>query len=294
MRKLLTLLIFLFATAANAAYVQWSATALTPSGTTLKGYTVTVRDYPAGTLSTIYSDGIGTVTDNPFLTSSTDGTYSFYTGADGIYKIIVTKPGMSGYYDMKFMEVSGSSFTASELDPITVSQVQSSSTVKYGGLPTCDASTKGFIRTVTDSDYPYDLGNGGGTFTVLVFCDGTNWVVFSDQTSNLKYEKCITIEDPADADDFLFFRAESAITITGIDCLVADGTSVGLLVKECDGNGATCSNIEASITCAATNTTESSGIDNASVDAGDWVRIDPGTNTGSVTQMSVCVNYTAP
>lgn len=106
-----------------------------------------------------------------------------------------------------------------------------------------------------------------------------------------EFTKCITIENPTSADDFLMFRLERAATITGIDCLVVGGTSVATLVKECDANGGTCGNTEASITCGTTNTTEASGIDDSAVDAGDWMRVDPGTVTGSVTQLSVCIVY---
>ena len=104
--------------------------------------------------------------------------------------------------------------------------------------------------------------------------------------------KCMTIEDPASGDDFQFFRVEAAITVTGIDCLADDGTTQAIVVNECDGNAANCTAIEASIDCAVTNTTEASGIDNAAVDAGDWIRVDPGTNTDTVTQVSVCLTYT--
>lgn len=103
--------------------------------------------------------------------------------------------------------------------------------------------------------------------------------------------KCMMIENPVSGDDFLFYRAERAATVTGIDCLVVGGTSVATLVKECDTAGATCGNTEASITCGTTNTTESGGIDDSAWDAGDWIRIDPGTVTGSVTQLSVCVTF---
>jgi hypothetical protein len=104
--------------------------------------------------------------------------------------------------------------------------------------------------------------------------------------------KCINIDPDATTTDWIFFRAEAAITVTGIDCLVDAATSVVATVQECDGNGANCSNIEAAITCAATNTTEATSIDNASVDAGDWVRVTRGTKTGSPTQVNVCVTYT--
>jgi hypothetical protein len=104
--------------------------------------------------------------------------------------------------------------------------------------------------------------------------------------------KCITIETPTSGDDFLFFRSEAEITITGIDCLCKDGTSVALLVKECNANGASCGDTEASITCAATNTTEASTIDDSAVNATDWMRVVLGTNTGAVTQLAMCVTYT--
>jgi len=114
------LLLLLAASAAQAAYVQFSVTATTRAGTPLRGYTVTVYNYPAGTKASIYSDGIGTVKANPFLTSTTDGTYSFYTGADGDYRIVVTKPGMSGTYDMKYINVTGTTVLTSDIDASSV------------------------------------------------------------------------------------------------------------------------------------------------------------------------------
>ena len=100
--------------------------------------------------------------------------------------------------------------------------------------------------------------------------------------------QCITVEDPVDADNVLFFRADAALTVTGIDCLVNAATQV-VTVQECDANGGTCAATEAAITCAATNTTEAGGIDNAAIDAGDWVRLDVGA--GTVGQLSVCVTF---
>jgi hypothetical protein len=89
------------------------------------------------------------------------------------------------------------------------------------------------------------------------------------------------------------FRAESALTVTGIDCIVADGTSQVLTVQECTGNNAaTCGTTEAAITCDADGQTEATGIDDSAIDAGDYIRILAGTNTGSVTQVNLCVTFT--
>lgn len=106
-----------------------------------------------------------------------------------------------------------------------------------------------------------------------------------------EHTKCMTIESPADADNLLFFRAERALTLIGIDCLTNAATSAVLTLQECSSSGATCGTSEAA-TCGTTNTTETGGIDDTAVDAGDWMRIDVGTVTGSVGHVSFCVTYT--
>jgi hypothetical protein len=104
--------------------------------------------------------------------------------------------------------------------------------------------------------------------------------------------KCMVIEAPVDADNLLFWRVESAVTVTGIDCIVNAATSAVITVQECNSNGASCTTTEAAITCATTNTTEASGIDDAAWDATDWTRIDVGTVTGTVGHVAVCVTFT--
>jgi hypothetical protein len=99
------------------------------------------------------------------------------------------------------------------------------------------------------------------------------------------------IEAPVSGDDLLFFRADTALTVTGIDCLVSSATSVVITVRECNSNGASCTATEAAMTCGTTNTTESGGIDNNSIDAGDWVRILVGTVTGTPGHVNVCVLF---
>jgi len=157
---------------------------------------------------------------------------------------------------------------------------------------------------------------GPGEISLVEDSDnGANWIkiiapaaITSNQTCTLENDstpfdgcitaggtpattKCMTIETPTDADNFLFFRVESAITVTGIDCisLVAD---TDITVQECDANGGTCGATEAAITCSQTNTTEATSIDDAAVDTGDWMRIDVGTIGTTPTQVNVCVTYT--
>jgi hypothetical protein len=99
------------------------------------------------------------------------------------------------------------------------------------------------------------------------------------------------IEAPVNGDSFLFFQAENALTVTGIDCLVNAATSAQITVKECNSNGASCSNTEATMTCGTTNTTESGGIDDNSVAAGAWMRIVIGTVSGTPGHVTVCVSF---
>jgi hypothetical protein len=111
-------------------------------------------------------------------------------------------------------------------------------------------------------------------------------------TGGVENTKCINIDPAHTATSWVFFRADRAITLTGIDCLVDAATSVVLTLRECDSNGGSCGDSEAAITCGVTNTTEASSIDDTAVDAGDWMRVTRGTLTGTATQASLCASYT--
>ena len=104
--------------------------------------------------------------------------------------------------------------------------------------------------------------------------------------------KTMIIETPTDADNFLFFRTEGNITVTGIDCISEDATSAVITVQECDGDGDNCGTTEAAITCAVTNTAHAATIDTPGIEAGDWVRIDVGAVVGTPGHVAVTVNYT--
>lgn len=104
--------------------------------------------------------------------------------------------------------------------------------------------------------------------------------------------KCINIDPTASTTDWLMWKAPIAVTITGVDCIVDTGTSTVLTPQDCNSNGTSCANISsAAITCLTTNTTEAAFTD-ASVAAGNWIRVTRGTNTGA-TQAILCIEYTA-
>jgi hypothetical protein len=99
------------------------------------------------------------------------------------------------------------------------------------------------------------------------------------------------VESPVDADNFLFFRAESVSTVTAVDCMVDAATSADVAVQECDANGGSCEATDvASGTCTTTNASLS--VTNSDVQAGDWLRLDIGTVSGSPGHVTLCFTFT--
>lgn len=130
--------------------------------------------------------------------------------------------------------------------------------------------------------------------TSCTFAEGAKFIeAFTVNAENHMAPLCINIDPSATTTDWFMVKVPYAITVTGIDCIVDAATSVVLTPQECNGDGASCSDIEAAITCAATNTTEGGGsVDNPSIDAGDWIRVTRGTVTGSPMQAVLCIEYT--
>lgn len=105
------------------------------------------------------------------------------------------------------------------------------------------------------------------------------------------YTKCVVVESPADADNFLLFRANAAATVTGADCLVDAATSVDVALEECDADGGSCeATAVAGGTCATTNT--SLTVTNSDIEAGDWLRLDVGTVVGTPAHVTFCWSFT--
>lgn len=136
-----------------------------------------------------------------------------------------------------------------------------------------------------------ELGEGG------IDTNGEQWVLYGTAIRVWDYrrDKTLVLEDPNDVDSFLFWRPEMAVTVTDIECIVdpADSSeSVVIDVRECDGNGDSCSTVDATITCANTTTSDDGTFSNGAIDAGDWLLLDIGTVTGTVSTLSITVTYT--
>lgn len=108
--------------------------------------------------------------------------------------------------------------------------------------------------------------------------------------------KCILIETPADADDFLFFRTELASTVTSIDCICEDATSAIVVINECDSAGANCGSgstrLQESLTCDVDGATDDGTLGNAGLAVGGWLRAQVGTVTGTPGHVTVCITTT--
>ena len=107
--------------------------------------------------------------------------------------------------------------------------------------------------------------------------------------------KCVTIETPADADDFLWFRCDTAYTITSIDAICEAATSAVVVVNECDSAGDNCgaanTKLEESITAIVTGAADDGTLGNPDVAAGNWLRLQVGTVTGTPGHVTTCVTY---
>jgi len=98
------------------------------------------------------------------------------------------------------------------------------------------------------------------------------------------------IGSPSASNDPLIFKARYPITISDIHCIVdpADSSeSVLISVDECDATGDNCTTTDANITCDNDGAEDDGTFTNGTIDAGDWVRINVGTVTGTVTNVTV-------
>jgi hypothetical protein len=157
-----------------------------------------------------------------------------------------------------------------------------------------DANVRDFLfndKSFTDTDIAVS--------DQIPFIDATDGDLKFDSvtslTAGLASDKtCMALESPVDADNKLFWRTDVAITVTGIDCISEDATSTVITVQECNGDGNSCAATEAAMTCGVTNTAHAATIDDAAIDAGDWMRVDIGTVTGTPGQVNVCMYYDIP
>ena len=106
----------------------------------------------------------------------------------------------------------------------------------------------------------------------------------------IHFEAVVGSSAAVNGESFLVYRAETALTVNAVDCLVNAATSTVVTVEECDADGGSCVGTAiATGTCATTNTALT--VNNSDVDASDWIRLTIGTVTGIPEHVTVCVRF---
>jgi hypothetical protein len=99
------------------------------------------------------------------------------------------------------------------------------------------------------------------------------------------------VNAPADTMEPFLLKAREAFTITDIHCITEAATSAVIDVQECSATGTGCATVDATITCDADGAEDDGTLANGTIDAGDWVKVDIGTVTGTVESVTVTVYY---
>ena len=152
--------------------------------------------------------------------------------------------------------------------------LQADSTVPNGAAPTVDAVGEVAVDTTDDQ---------------FVYFGGSKRVLTPKRSFGLTYES------PTSSDLFHFYRAQDNITITDIECIVdpaGTGESAVIDIQECDSTGDNCTTVDATITCDNDGAADDGTFTNPSIDANDWVALDGGAVTGTVSVVGVTVYYT--
>lgn len=142
--------------------------------------------------------------------------------------------------------------------------------IPQGASPTVDAAGEIALDTTSDQ---------------LVFYGASKHVLTG------KYQENFVVKSPADADDFLLFKARQAITITDIHVIAQGGTSISVDIQECDSAGANCSSVDAAITADTDGAEDDGTLSNPTIDAGDWVKVVLGAPSGTVNFVSGSIYY---
>jgi hypothetical protein len=138
--------------------------------------------------------------------------------------------------------------------------------------------------------------NDGGVAEAVSMADndGITWAnadgTDGDPTPTVAYPvfEERTIIDPTASDDYYWFKADGATTVTSIDCIAQGSTpSVTVDVQECNTAGASCTTIlDSAITC--TDTASAGTISDATLADNAWIYVSLGTPSGTVN----AVNFT--
>lgn len=235
-------------------------------------------------------EGHSTQTDDIFIIQQDDDTEVFSIGNDGT--IQTRSVDTASVADADFGDFTCSSgsctFDADTVAAAEMADADHGDVSWSSGVATVDNVSAGSYAAASIDGDDVNSNIAGRSLTLTAGTPDTLDVDAEIYTRS----KSFVLESPADADAFLFWKAESAITITDIHCIVSGGTSAVIDIQECSATGTTCTTVDATITCDTDGAEDDGTLTNGAVDLNDWINLDVGTVTGTVSYVTVEAIYT--
>jgi hypothetical protein len=253
------------------------ATITFPTSITLDTPTFTLADDSTITLPGAASDYAGGL-----LSCDTDGTCGWTNPSSLLTSVDLSSVTISGGTASRMAEWDGSgNLTSSDTAttgtgaPVkgtgpTIS-LGENSTINNGASPTVNAAGEVAIDTTTDQ---------------------IRWYGTAQQQLSPKLTFSVVVPSVADTDDMLIMKAPYGMTITALDCIVSAATSATINIQECDSAGASCVDTATSDLACDTDGANTTTLNNAVVDSGDWLKLDVASISGTPGTLTVTVTYT--
>jgi hypothetical protein len=134
--------------------------------------------------------------------------------------------------------------------------------------------------------------NAAGEVTIDTTTDQIRWYGTAQQQLSPKLTFSVVVPSVADTDDMLVMKAPYGMTITALDCIVSAATSATINIQECDSAGANCVDTATSDLACDTDGANTTTLNNAVVDSGDWLKLDVASISGTPGTLTVTVTYT--
>lgn len=134
--------------------------------------------------------------------------------------------------------------------------------------------------------------NAAGEVTIDTTTDQIRWYGTAQQQLSPKLTFSVVVPSVADTDDMLIMKAPYGMTVTALDCIVSAATSATINIQECDSAGANCVDTATSDLACDTDGANTTTLNNAAVDSGDWLKLDVASISGTPGTLTVTVTYT--
>lgn len=114
---------------------------------------------------------------------------------------------------------------------------------------------------------------------------GADWDSITDAITT------ITILNPADGDDPLWFKNPKAFTVTSLNCVTLGGGDIDVDIQECDANGANCASGGIALTDVTTTNQADTSFTDAEIDANDYLKMVLTNQSGTTDQLSCILGF---